>query len=45
MNDTNGQIGLVMKRTFKEGYPFYLQNLFSKKKWNSTFSQTEELYT
>ena len=24
--------------------PFYLQNSFSKKNWDSTFSRTEEIY-
>ena len=42
MNDNNGKIKLVMK--IVERFPFYLQNSFSKKNWDSILSQTEELY-
>ena len=42
MNDNNGKIKLVME--IAERFPFYLQNSFSKKNWDSTLLQTEELY-
>ena len=43
MNGNNGQIRLVIKKAV-ERYPFYVQNFFSKKNWDSTFSLTEDLY-
>ena len=42
MNHNNGKIKLVMK--IVERFPFYLQNSFSIKNWDSTLLQTEELY-
>ena len=42
MNGNNGKIKLVMK--IVERFPFYLQKSFSKKNWDSTLLQTEELY-
>ena len=45
MSNNNGQLTLVMKKKkIVEECPFYFQNSFSKKNWDSTFLQTEELY-
>ena len=45
MNYNNRKIGLIMKMTCNcVKIPFYFQNSFSKNIWDSTFSETEELY-
>ena len=38
------KIGNEKEVSSVKGYPFYLQNSFSKKNWDSTFSKTEEPY-
>ena len=42
MNDNNGKYGHENNDCRK--IPFYLQNSFSKKNWDSNFSRTEEIY-